>query len=65
MIKSVTIEITVDVICDVIEERKDNGTLVDALKIYYVKLGNTDITQALEQTNFEFDIIERQILDEL
>lgn len=65
MIKSVTIEITVDVICDTEEERKDNGALVEVLNIHMVKLGSADITKALEQTKFDFEIIERQILDEL
>ena len=69
MIKSVTIEITVDVICDVTPERpsRDYYTPPEdaSVEIQQVLLGGIDITKALEQTNFEFDIIERQILDEL
>ncbi len=69
MIKSVTIEITVDVICNVTPERPscDYYTPPEpaSLDIQQVLLGGIDITKALEQTKFDFDIIERQILDEL
>lgn len=69
MIKSVKIEITVDVICDVIPERpsRDYYTPPEdaSVEIQQVLLGGIDITKALEQTDFEWDIIERQILDEL
>lgn len=66
MIKTVTLEVTVDVVCDVEKGQKQTRYqqgLSDTLNIQQVLIGATDVTAAL--TSEHFDIIERQILDEL
>ena len=65
MIKTVTIEITVDVVCDVMQDWDEDSRVAQSLNIRQVLIGNTDITNALEKAKFDFGVIEDEILTEL
>ena len=65
MIKSVTIQIDVDVVCDVMQDYDEDNRVGQSLNIRQVLIGNTDITAALEKAKFDFGVIEDEILTEL
>jgi hypothetical protein len=69
MIKTIKIEIEVDVVCDITPERpsRDRLTLPEyaSVEIQDVMLAGKNITTLLELSGFDFENIETAILDNI
>jgi hypothetical protein len=69
MIKTVTIQIEVDVVCDITPERPSMDRLTPpeyaSVVIQDVMLAGKNVTELLELSGFDFEQIENDILENL
>jgi len=65
MIKTIKIEIEVDVICDITPETPSRDRLYASVEIQDVMLAGKNITTLLELSGFDFENIETAILDNI